>query len=327
MKVGKKINFGAGKELDLTSVKLSEDGAQYEIQGSAAGRDPMPSMASETKFTMAPLMSLLTTVGINNVSSTGTEDEWSFDLDAKDYGNLAPVNVGTVLKFGPGLELRVGSIEKDVPFPDRVKVTGTMVFADKELTGITRLSHEGFNPLTNEEVERKTSSGEILILVCKNKFTTGFDCSRFLISMVAREYAQENLTNKGCAISVQKGAQSCGRSIGTFSGISDLFGWEAYRDYLNDIKAKIKSGLLDNEVYDNALDWIKKNNRFYSYMAEGKHYTADAIRDYLESNYPSTGEEFELYLIEENSDLLSPETHMICECPNCNLKKGHAKAA
>ena len=183
------------------------------------------------------------------------------------------------------------------------------------------------NPLTNEEVERKTSSGEILILVCKNKFTTGFDCSRFLISMVAREYAQENLTNKGCAISVQKGAQSCGRSIGTFSGISDLFGWEAYRDYLNDIKAKIKSGLLDNEVYDNALDWIKKNNRFYSYMAEGKHYTADAIRDYLESNYPSTGEEFELYLIEENSDLLSPETHMICECPNCNLKKGHAKAA
>ena len=155
MTPGKVLNFGVGKELVVETAVVQGD--QYLITGSVAGREPMPSLATETKFTLAPLMSLVTTVDIENMASTGTADQWSFDLNVDDYSSLAPVQVGTVLNFGVGKELRVGSIEEDIPLPGRIKLTGSVILADSQLTGITRLSHEGFNPLSN--LDDQDSSG------------------------------------------------------------------------------------------------------------------------------------------------------------------------
>ncbi|MDP7051807.1 MAG: flagellar hook-basal body complex protein [Verrucomicrobiota bacterium] len=155
MTTGKVLNFGVGKELVIESVV--EQGDEHVIKGTVAGRDPMPSLAAETKFTLAPLMSLVTTVDIADMATTGTDDQWSFNLAADDYSSLAPINTGTVLNFGPGKELRVGTIEKDQPLPGRIKVTGTVILADSQLTGMTRLSHEGFNPLGN--LDDQDSSG------------------------------------------------------------------------------------------------------------------------------------------------------------------------
>ena len=147
MKPGKVLNFGVGKELVVETAVVQGD--EYLITGTVAGRDPMPSLATETKFTLAPLMSLVTTVDIANMATTGTEDQWSFNLNADDYSSLAPIKVGTVLNFGTGKELRVGSIEEDTPLAGQVKLTGSVILAESDLSGITRLSHEGFNPLSN----------------------------------------------------------------------------------------------------------------------------------------------------------------------------------
>ncbi len=158
MTADKVVNFGTGKELLIQSAVVSDvDPTHYVITGSVAGRDPMPSLAAETKFTMAPLMSLVTTVDINNMASTGTADQWSFNLNADDYSSLAPINVGTVLNFGTGKELRIGSIEEDIPVPGQIKLSGSVILAESDLSGITRLSHEGFNPLSN--LDDQDSSG------------------------------------------------------------------------------------------------------------------------------------------------------------------------
>ena len=147
MKPGKVLNFGVGKELVVETAVVQGD--EYLITGTVAGRDPMPSLATETKFTLAPLMSLVTTVDIANMATTGTEDQWSFNLNADDYSSLAPIKVGTVLNFGIGKELRIGSIEEDTPLAGQIKLTGSVILAESDLSGISRLSHEGFNPLSN----------------------------------------------------------------------------------------------------------------------------------------------------------------------------------
>ena len=70
------------------------------------------------------------TVNIANMSLTTIDDEWSFDLDAEDYFSLAPINLGTVLTFGLGKELRLNAIELNQPTSGRVKLTGSAILAD-----------------------------------------------------------------------------------------------------------------------------------------------------------------------------------------------------
>jgi flagellar hook protein FlgE len=72
-------------------------------------------------------------------------------LDADDLSSLAPINAGTVLTLGSGKELRIVSIEDDVPLTGRVKLTGTAVLAGADFSGINRLSHEGFTPLSSSD--------------------------------------------------------------------------------------------------------------------------------------------------------------------------------
>ena len=154
MAEGKVLNFGTGKEFVIQSVVPSsptpvDAPTKYVITGSVAGRTPAPSLATETKFTMAPLMSLVKTVDMGNIATTGTVDEWSFDVDGDAYSTLAPIQPGTILNFGLGKELRIISIEKDIPVPGRIKLTGSAIVSGADLTGVDRLSHEGFTPLSN----------------------------------------------------------------------------------------------------------------------------------------------------------------------------------
>jgi len=162
MSQGKVLNFGTGKEFVIETVTPSapspEDSpTKYVITGTVAGRTPAPSLAAETKFTMSPLMSLVTTVDIDSMATTGTVDEWSFNIDAADFSSLAPIQAGTVLNMGLGKELRIVSIEADVPLPGRVKLTGSAILAGADLSGMNRLSHEGFTPLSN--LDDQDSSG------------------------------------------------------------------------------------------------------------------------------------------------------------------------
>jgi len=162
MSQGKVLNFGTGKEFVIETVTPSapspEDSpTKYVITGTVAGRTPAPSLAAETKFTMSPLMSLVTTVDIDSMATTGTVDEWSFNIDEADFSSLAPIQAGTVLNMGLGKELRIVSIEADVPLPGRVKLTGSAILAGADLSGINRLSHEGFTPLSN--LDDQDSSG------------------------------------------------------------------------------------------------------------------------------------------------------------------------
>ena len=163
MSEGKVLNFGLGKEFVIQSAVPSSPApgdapTKYVITGTVAGRDPAPSLATESKFTMAPLMSLVTTVDMENMASTGTVDEWSFNIDANDFSSLAPIKPGAVLSLGPGKELRITSTEKDIPVPGRIKLTGSVLVAGADLTGINRLSHEGFTPLTNQD-DQDTKGG------------------------------------------------------------------------------------------------------------------------------------------------------------------------
>jgi flagellar hook-basal body protein len=103
-------------------------------------------------------MSLVTTVDMENMASTGTVDEWSFNIDANDFSSLAPIKPGAVLSLGAGKELRITSTEKDIPVPGRIKLTGSVLVAGADLTGIDRLSHEGFTPLTNQD-DQDTKGG------------------------------------------------------------------------------------------------------------------------------------------------------------------------
>ncbi len=154
MAQGKLLNFGTGKEFVIQSAVPTEavpgEGVtSYLITGSVAGRTPAPDMTGESKFTTAPVMSLPTTVDIGNMSTTGAVDEWSFNMNATDYATMAPVNTGTVLDFGVGKEVRVINIEENQPAEGQIKVTVTAILAGSDLTGIDRLSHEGYNPLSN----------------------------------------------------------------------------------------------------------------------------------------------------------------------------------
>ena len=154
MSEGKVLNFGTGKEFLIQSVlPVAADGGdtpeKYKITGTVAGRTPVPDMATLTKFTMAPLMSLVTTVDLNNVATTGAVDEWSFNIDSDDFSSLAPIQPGSVLNLGVGKEIRVIAIEKDIPVAGRIKVTGSAVVSGADLTGIDRLSHKGFSALSN----------------------------------------------------------------------------------------------------------------------------------------------------------------------------------
>jgi len=154
MSEGKVLNFGTGKEFLIQSVlPVAADGGdtpeKYKITGTVAGRTPVPDMAALTKFTMAPLMSLVTTVDLNNVATTGAVDEWSFNIDSDDFSSLAPIQPGSVLNLGVGKEIRVIAIEKDIPVAGRIKVTGSAVVSGADLTGIDRLSHKGFSALSN----------------------------------------------------------------------------------------------------------------------------------------------------------------------------------
>ncbi|MDP6232087.1 MAG: flagellar hook-basal body complex protein [Nitrospinaceae bacterium] len=154
MAQGKMLNFGTGKEFVIQSAVPTEavpgEGVtSYLITGSVAGRTPAPDMTGESKFTTAPVMSLPTTVDIGNMSTTGAVDEWSFNMNATDYATMAPVNTGTVLDFGVGKEVRVINIEENQPAEGQIKVTVTAILAGSDLTGIDRLSHEGYNPLSN----------------------------------------------------------------------------------------------------------------------------------------------------------------------------------
>ena len=162
MSEGKVLHFGTGKEFVIESVVPSSPApgdppTKYVITGTVAGRTPAPSLAADTKFSMAPLMSLVTTVDMNNIATTGTVDEWSFDVDSEAFSTLAPIQPGTVLTLGQGKELRVASIEKDIPVAGRIKLTGSAIVSGADLTGIDRLSHEGFTPLENKG--DKDSSG------------------------------------------------------------------------------------------------------------------------------------------------------------------------
>jgi len=162
MSQGKVLNFGTGKEFVIETVTPSapspEDSpTKYVITGTVSGRTPAPSLAAETKFTMSPLMSLVTTVDIDSMATTGTVDEWSFNIDEADFSSLAPIQAGTVLNMGLGKELRIVSIEADVPLPGRVKLTGSAILAGADLSGMNRLSHEGFTPLSN--LDDQDSSG------------------------------------------------------------------------------------------------------------------------------------------------------------------------
>ena len=154
MSEGKVLNFGTGKEFLIQSVlPVAADGGdtpeKYKITGTVAGRTPVPDMAALTKFTMAPLMSLVTTVDLNNVATTGAVDEWSFNIDSDDFSSLAPIQPGSVLNLGVGKEIRVITIEKDIPVAGRIKVTGSAVVSGADLTGIDRLSHKGYSALSN----------------------------------------------------------------------------------------------------------------------------------------------------------------------------------
>ncbi|MDP6735394.1 MAG: flagellar hook-basal body complex protein [Nitrospinaceae bacterium] len=154
MAKGKVLNFGTGKEFVIETVTPSapspaDPPTKYVITGTVSGRTPAPSLAAETKFTMEPLMSLVTTADIDGMATTGTVDEWSFNIDAGDFSKLAPIQAGTVLNMGLGKELRIVSIEADQPLPGRIKLTGSAILAGANLSGINRLSHEGFTPLTN----------------------------------------------------------------------------------------------------------------------------------------------------------------------------------
>ena len=162
MLAGKVLNFGTGKELVIQSTTPSspapgEPPTKYVISGSVAGRTPAPSLAGETKFTMAPLMSLVTTIDMDNMATTGTVDEWSFNLDAADFSSLAPIKAGTVLNLGTGKEMRIVSIEKDQPLTGRIKLTGSAILTGADMSGINRLSHEGLTPLGN--LDDQDSSG------------------------------------------------------------------------------------------------------------------------------------------------------------------------
>lgn len=162
MSQDKVLNFGTGKEFVIQTVTPSapspdDPPTKYVITGTVSGRTPAPSLAAETKFTLSPLMSLVTTVDIDSMATTGTVDEWSFNLDASDFSTLAPIQAGSVLNMGLGKELRIIDVEEEAPLPGRVKLTGTAILAGADLSGLNRLSHEGFTPLSN--LDDQDSSG------------------------------------------------------------------------------------------------------------------------------------------------------------------------
>ena len=154
MEKGKVLNFGAGKEFVISEVaenrpQPNEDVESYTITGSVA-RFLQPDLSGETKFSMAPITSLLTTTEISAMGKVNVDgDEWSFQMAKASYDQLAPISpdLATVLDFGVGKEMRVTNVIDDGS--GSVKIFGNAVVADADFSGITRLSHEGYTKLSN----------------------------------------------------------------------------------------------------------------------------------------------------------------------------------
>ena len=201
------------------------------------------------------------------------------------------------------------------------------------------------NPLTDSDVERKCNDGSILLLIVKNKFQTGFDCSNFYRTIVCRQFVQGINESKGAEINIQKPGQTSGRAAGTHSGVTGVFGWKGMKKVISDISE------VNEELAYSVLEWFVKNNSFKAFILvddENKNHTAISTIEYLKASYPSTKEDFMNYLWDSRwqidhefdktlkEEILSdpiPEELKIhkegenCPCPNCNLTKGHVKAA
>lgn len=201
------------------------------------------------------------------------------------------------------------------------------------------------NPLTDSDVERKCNDGSILLLIVKNKFQTGFDCSNFYRTIVCRQFVQGINESKGAEINVQKPGQTSGRAAGTHSGVLGVFGWKGMKKVVSDLSK------TNEELAYLVLEWFVKNNSFKAFILvddENKNHTAISTIEYLKASYPSTKEDFMNYLWDSRwqidhdfdktlkEEILSdpiPEELKIhkegenCPCPNCNLTKGHVKAA
>lgn len=201
------------------------------------------------------------------------------------------------------------------------------------------------NPLTDSDVERKCNDGSILVLIVKNKFQTGFDCSNFYRTIVCRQFVQGINESKGSEINVQKPGQTSGRGAGTYSGVDGVFGWKEMRKVVSDVSK------IDEKIAYLVVEWFVKNNSFKAFILvddENKNHTAIATIEYLKANYPSTKEDFMNYLWNpqwqmdyefdtalKNQILSDPvpeelKIHAVseaCPCEDCNRKKGHTKAA
>lgn len=166
IKAGKTLSFGTGKEFLVQTVDpFAADGGNipdsYTITGTVAGRDPLPTIEGNTKFEIAPIMALATTVDISDMSAVAagagaSSDEWSFKIHESQYTTMAPIRTGTVLNFGDSKELRVLSIEpKDAE--GMIKLTGSKVGSDAvDFIGVDRMSHEGFSSLSNDDDKDKS---------------------------------------------------------------------------------------------------------------------------------------------------------------------------
>ena len=167
IKAGKTLSFGTGKEFLVKTVEsFAADGGNipdsYTITGTVAGRIPLPTLEGDTKFMMAPIMALATTVDISDMSAVAgagegaLNDEWSFKIHKSQYATMAPISIGTVLNFGDSKELRVLEIEPE-DAEGMIKLTGFKVgSADVEFTGVDRMSHEGFSTLSNDDDKDKS---------------------------------------------------------------------------------------------------------------------------------------------------------------------------
>jgi len=199
--------------------------------------------------------------------------------------------------------------------------------------------------LTDEQVEQKCNDGSILMLIVKNKFQTGFDCSNFYRTILCKQGIQAVNERHGAEINVQKPAQSAGRGAGTHSGLKNVFGWKGMKTVISEL-----TQMEDEETAYKVLEWFVKNNSFAGYIMkdkENKFHTAPATIDYLKKSYPSSKKDFMDYLWDARwetdmavdsvlqEQILSnpvPEELKIhsssadCPCPNCSLKKGHEAA-
>ena len=208
------------------------------------------------------------------------------------------------------------------------------------------------NPLSNDDVERKCNDGSILILIAKNKFQTGFDCSNFYKVLLCKELRQPKAESVGAAINLQKSGQSVTRPAGSHSGVLGVFSWKDMKLAVS--KAYQESESKGDKQEDNkgykVMEWFVKNNSFSCAVLiddENKFHTADSTISFIKDLYPSTKDEFMNYLWDPNwevdyefdsnlkkqvisepvpAELIIHKEHDNCPCPNCKMEKGHKAA-